>query len=80
MSVTFHLLCEAPVWADGVKQGDRLVAECTLSILAQYEWDAFELPEVRQDWRVAAVQPAADYGTHWLDLLPVVGPRKAPVG
>ncbi len=36
----------------GVSAGSRVTAQCTLNVAADYEWDAFELPDLRTDWYV----------------------------
>lgn len=38
--------------AAGVAAGSRVTAQCTLSVVADYEWDAFDLPDLRADWYV----------------------------
>jgi hypothetical protein len=38
--------------ASGIAAGSRLTARCTLSVVADYEWDAFGLPDLRSDWYV----------------------------
>lgn len=38
--------------ASGVAAGSRVTALCTLSVVADYEWDAFGLPDLRTDWQV----------------------------
>ena len=38
--------------ASMVTAGSRVTAQCTLSVLADYEWDAFGLPDLRSDWYV----------------------------
>jgi len=38
--------------ASGVAAGSRVTAQCTLSVVADYEWDAFDLPDLRADWHV----------------------------
>jgi len=35
-----------------VAAGSRVTAQCTLSVVADYEWDAFGLPDLRTDWYV----------------------------
>ena len=35
-----------------VAAGSRVTAQCTLSVVADYEWDAFGLPDLRGDWYV----------------------------
>ena len=35
-----------------VAAGSRITAQCTLNVVADYEWDAFELPDLRADWYV----------------------------
>lgn len=35
-----------------VAAGSRVTAQCTLNVAADYEWDAFELPDLRTDWYV----------------------------
>jgi hypothetical protein len=36
--------------ASRVPSGSRLTAQCLLSVVADYEWDAFGLPDLRRDW------------------------------
>jgi hypothetical protein len=38
--------------ASGVAVGSRVTAQGTLSVVADYEWDAFGLPDLRTDWYV----------------------------
>ncbi len=38
--------------ASEVAVGSRVTAPCTLSVVADYEWDAFGLPDLRTDWYV----------------------------
>jgi hypothetical protein len=38
--------------ASMVAVGSRVTAQCTLSVMADYEWDAFGLPDLRSDWYV----------------------------
>ena len=38
--------------ASEVAVGSRITAQCTLSVVADYEWDAFGLPDLRTDWYV----------------------------
>jgi hypothetical protein len=38
--------------ASEVPAGSRITAQCTLSVVADYEWDAFGLPDLRSDWHV----------------------------
>ena len=38
--------------ASVVAAGARLTAQCMLSVVADYEWDAFGLPDLRSDWHV----------------------------
>jgi hypothetical protein len=38
--------------ASMVTAGSRVTAQCTLSVLADSEWDAFGLPALRSDWYV----------------------------
>jgi hypothetical protein len=38
--------------ASEVAAGSRVTAQCTLSVVADYEWDAFDLPDLRTDWHV----------------------------
>src|ERR1700742_1751164 len=35
-----------------VAAGSRVTAQCTLSVVADYEWDAFGLPDLRTGWYV----------------------------
>lgn len=39
----------------GVEPGARVTAVADLFLVADYEWDAFTLPDVRADWRVQHV-------------------------
>lgn len=47
-------------WAGGrasrIAAGSRITAPCTLSMVADYEWDAFGLPDLRSDWRVLGLK------------------------
>lgn len=48
--------------------GSRVTAACGLSVIKDYEWDAFGLPQqVRGSWRVERVV-SVDDGTVFLDL------------
>ncbi|HUY47344.1 MAG TPA: hypothetical protein VMV92_16700 [Streptosporangiaceae bacterium] len=38
--------------ASVIAVGSRVTAQCTLSVVADYEWDAFGLPDLRSDWYV----------------------------
>jgi hypothetical protein len=38
--------------ASEVAAGSRVTAQCTLNVVADYEWDAFYLPDLRTDWYV----------------------------
>ena len=38
--------------ASVVAAGSRVTAQCVLSVVADYEWDAFGLPDLRSDWYV----------------------------
>jgi hypothetical protein len=38
--------------ASEVAAGSRITAPSTLSVVADYEWDAFGLPDLRRDWQV----------------------------
>jgi hypothetical protein len=38
--------------ASEVAVASRVTAQCTLSVVAGYEWDAFGLPDLRTDWYV----------------------------
>jgi hypothetical protein len=38
--------------ASGVAVGSRVTAQCTLSVVADYEWEAFGLPDLRTGWYV----------------------------
>ena len=38
--------------ASVVAAGSRVTAQCTLSVVADYEWDAFGLPDLRTGWYV----------------------------
>lgn len=38
--------------ASEVAVGSRVTAQCTFSVVADYEWDAFGLPDLRTDWYV----------------------------
>jgi hypothetical protein len=45
-------LARTPGPASEVAVGSRVTAQCTLSVVADYEWDAFGLPDLRTDWYV----------------------------
>ena len=50
--------------ASEVAVGSRVTAQCTLSVVADYEWDAFGLPDLRTDWyvrRLAIEHRQVDY-------------------
>src|SRR6266566_1225020 len=50
--------------ASKVAVGSRVTAQCTLSVVADYEWEAFGLPDLRTDWYVrglAIEQRQIDY-------------------
>jgi hypothetical protein len=38
--------------ASEVAVGSRVTAQCTFSVVADYEWDAFGMPDLRTDWYV----------------------------
>jgi hypothetical protein len=47
-----------------VAAGSRITAQCRLNVAADYEWDAFELPDLRADWyvrRLKIEQRQTDY-------------------
>jgi len=54
---TCRLLASAPPPAVEVRPGRRVLVECELFVIADYEWEAFGLPDVRRTWRVLEVQP-----------------------
>jgi hypothetical protein len=39
-----------------VGAGSRVTVRCTLSVVADYEWDAFGLPDLRTDWYVRGLK------------------------
>jgi hypothetical protein len=41
--------------ASEVAVGSRVTAQCTLSVVADYEWEAFGLPDLRTDWQVRSL-------------------------
>jgi hypothetical protein len=45
-------IAQAAEPASGIPAGSRITAQCMLSVVADYEWDAFGLPDLRSDWRV----------------------------
>jgi hypothetical protein len=45
-------LARIPGPASEVAVGSRVTAQGTLSVVADYEWDAFSLPDLRTDWYV----------------------------
>lgn len=61
--------------ASEIAPGAVLAVMCTLDLVAGYERDAFELPDVRTDWHVVSVErlPASDglERDDLLDLRPV---------
>lgn len=63
------MLASTTMPEQAVVAGSPVVITCTLSVVADYEWDAFGLPDVRGDWLVDQVQ--ADAGANYLlDLKP----------
>ncbi len=42
--------------AESWAAGDRVVVEGDLSVVAAYEYESFDLPDVRGDWRVLSVE------------------------
>ena len=36
--------------------GDPVTLSCSLSVIPEYEWESFALPDVRRDWRVEALK------------------------
>lgn len=54
-------------WARDVLTGSRVTVTGRLTVVGEYEWDAFSLGESRADWLVKAVAPADDDDT-MLDL------------
>ena len=49
-------IAQAAEHASGVPAGSRITAQCMLSVVADYEWDAFGLPDLRSDWRVLGLK------------------------
>lgn len=39
-------------WVDAIPVGSRVTTQCWLDVVADYEWEAFELPDLRCDWTV----------------------------
>jgi hypothetical protein len=61
--------------ASGVAAGSRVTAQCTLGVVADYEWDAFDLPDLRSDWYVRGLK----IEHRQIDYVPA-GPGRAPAG
>ena len=61
--------------ASAVAVGSRVTAQCTLSVVADYEWDAFGLPDLRSDWYVRRLK----IEHREIDYVPR-GPGRALVG
>jgi hypothetical protein len=55
-------------WARDVPTGSRVTVTGRLTVVGEYEWDAFALGESRADWLVKAVAPADNDDT-MLDLV-----------
>ena len=43
-------------WHARVRVGSRMSALCELTVVGDYEWLAFGLPNIRQDWTVGAMK------------------------
>lgn len=58
---------------DDIVAGDAVCLHAVLHVVADYEFDAFQLPDVRRDWVVKQVLEGGppDYRHHHLDLEPV---------
>jgi hypothetical protein len=59
-----------------VAAGSRVTAQCTFSVVADYEWDAFGLPDLRTDWHVRRLR----IERRQIDYVPNPGPGGALVG
>lgn len=55
--------------------GSTLTVRCTLELVADHEYDAFDLPHVRTDWHVAGIerppQPDGTEPDYLVDLAPI---------
>ena len=47
--------------ASEIAVGCRVTALCTLSVVADYEWDAFGLPDLKTDWYVRRLARASGW-------------------
>ena len=69
-----RVLGSTPAPAYEVREGTTLTFRCVLSVVADYEWDGFGLPDVRQDW---TVRDTGDIdGDYLLELEPVALPGR----
>jgi hypothetical protein len=78
---TFALLAAAPAndtTRPDVHTGGVLAVRCTLTVVADYEWDSFGLPDVRADWEIDGVtrprHPHWAAGDYLMDLRPAHRP------
>lgn len=71
----YRLLVSADPSLPAVRPGNRVYVRCTLMVIADYQWESFDLPDVRRDWRVSAVlprsAPAGGVDGYPLDLVPL---------
>ncbi len=52
--------------ASQIVAGSRVTAQCTLSVVADYQWEAFGLPDLRTDWYVRRLK----FEQRQIDYLP----------
>jgi hypothetical protein len=64
-----RVLAQIPGSASALELGDRVTVRGEVSVVADYEWDAFELPDTRRQWSVEDVRNL-DAGEYLLLLRP----------
>lgn len=67
---SFQVVASTPLPEEAVESGVVLVAECQLTVIADYEWEAFALVDARRDWLIATVENRQD-GDYVIDLQPL---------
>ena len=74
----YRVLASTPLPAAEVREGEAVLFRCVLSVIADYEWQGFGLPDVRQEWTVLGVGHRG--GDFLLDLEPGAPPGHGPAG
>lgn len=75
---TFKALTQDPAKGRLPQVGDRITLRGTLSCVRSYEFEAFDLPDIRQPWRVTALL-THDRAGYLIEAEPIPpqGPRAA---